>query len=672
MWRRGRVGPAGRQGLGWTRLLSALGAGLAAGALYVRTLAPTVTLVDSGELILCTTQLDVAHPPGFPLYVLLGWLWSHLPWGSLAWRLNLFSAATSALAVALVVVLVDELAGVEDKAPGGRGGRGPGDRWGLLGAVGAALAFATSRTHWSWATSAEVYGLNTALMVAILGLAAAWRRRGRAWQLYATGLLFGLGLGVHLVSVALLLPALVYWLLWAGRARPTGRQLLAAGFLALAGASVYLYQPLRAAGQPLLNWGNPADLQRLLWQVSGRQYHSTLFATPPGRMVALMGQFLRSWATEFTPAGLALALVGVWELRQRDSRWLVAGGSIVLLNLAYTLNYDIAEDLEAYYLPSYVVTATWLGAGLTGLQRRLRVRGWARGAPLVALATIVPALALVAHYRQNDRHACWLARDYALNTLASVEPGGLLLTRDWQFYSPSLYLQHVEGVRPDAAVIDVELLRRTWYVDYVRRQYPDLVARVAGHLDLYLEDLWRFEYGRPYDAGRIQARYIGLINALIDAAQAGRGSACVGLHMESGVGAGERWVPRGLVFELYDQEPAVVPPQPALELRGLADGSTPLDRVARQKVRPTYALMLTSRGLYLAGRGDHAQAIACYQQALSLEPGAVAALRGAGRSLAALGRWGEAVAAYEAALRLAPTDPGLAQEAETVRARLQP
>src|SRR5438132_12168587 len=76
---------------------------------YTLTLAPTVTLVDSGELILAAWGTGVAHPPGFPLWVMLAHLASLLPFGNVAVRINFSSALFAALACAMLTLVVAEL-----------------------------------------------------------------------------------------------------------------------------------------------------------------------------------------------------------------------------------------------------------------------------------------------------------------------------------------------------------------------------------------------------------------------------------------------------------------------------------------------------------------------------------------------------------------------------------
>src|SRR5262247_3491914 len=119
-------------------------------ALYVATLLPGIGSGDTAEFQRVAPTLDVAHPTGYPLYTILGWLWSHLPLGGTpAWRMNLFSALTAALAVGAVYLAGREL------------GQPP------LVASAAALALATSQTFWSQATIAEVYA-PAALIMALL------------------------------------------------------------------------------------------------------------------------------------------------------------------------------------------------------------------------------------------------------------------------------------------------------------------------------------------------------------------------------------------------------------------------------------------------------------------------------------------------------------------------
>ena len=84
----------------------ALVSALLAFVLYLRTLAPGVLGGDSGEFQFAAWLGGFAHPTGYPLYLLLGWLWTHLlPLHDPAWRMNAFSALWGGVATGLVYLL---------------------------------------------------------------------------------------------------------------------------------------------------------------------------------------------------------------------------------------------------------------------------------------------------------------------------------------------------------------------------------------------------------------------------------------------------------------------------------------------------------------------------------------------------------------------------------------
>ena len=177
----------------WSDL--AIGAGLALGAfaLYFATLLPGLGSRDTAELQWVVPTLGLAHPTGYPLYTILGWLWCQLPLGGTpAWRTNLFSAFAAALAIGTVYQAARAIGQAR------------------LVAAAAALALATSLTFWSQATIAEVYGL-AALLQALLILALL-RWRAGVWPLWPIGLLVGLGLAHHR-SVVLMLPGALAFML---------------------------------------------------------------------------------------------------------------------------------------------------------------------------------------------------------------------------------------------------------------------------------------------------------------------------------------------------------------------------------------------------------------------------------------------------------------------------
>src|SRR6058998_3597350 len=170
---------------------------------YILTIVPTVALVDSGELTDAAWSLGNAHPPGFPLFLLLTHLFTRLPFGSVAWRCNLASAVFSAAASGFVALAVGEmlLLPVTRKREARKKRARQAEPVAqpiiivALIMIAAGLLFAFSKTLWAYATETEVYALNSAMMVAIAWLMLLWARTRSNAALYAAALLFGLALG---------------------------------------------------------------------------------------------------------------------------------------------------------------------------------------------------------------------------------------------------------------------------------------------------------------------------------------------------------------------------------------------------------------------------------------------------------------------------------------------
>jgi tetratricopeptide (TPR) repeat protein len=700
------------------RLAIAIAVFIASLAVYTLTLAPTVTLVDSGELILAARSLGVAHPPGFPLYVLLAHLASIVPIGTIAVRVNFASAIFAALAAAILALAVAEaMATANTTTQSGKDRKKPGDRKSKKRVTGSSqtrtenvqshplisiipvlvsgLLLAFSRTVWAYATIAEVYTLNTLLIVGVFLLMFKWRRvieagrrlnetgrRGdgemlreaeqsprrqvtespRHALLYIAAFVFGLALGVHHVTVGLVLPAFAA-LVFAteGISFFTSKRLLYAALFAFAGLfAVYAYLPIAASRAPTMNWGDPRTFERLWWHITGRQYQVFLSYSLQ-TAASQLGGFIKLAAHEFgpwwLPAAPALAIAGMVALYRSNKTvfWFLV--LVTVADLTYSLGYEIAEDKDAYYLPVFISIAIAAGFGAEWFINRMMSSSFSTGAArsvTAALVVLVPIAALAANLPYNNRSHYYIAHDYTENILSTIEPGGMLLTRDWQVYSPMLYSREIEHRRDDAVVIDVNQLRRSWYYDYLARAYPATIEAARDKVDAFVEDLRHWEqdpdlYQRDVSLNqRINSRFYDMIVAMVSNHIRG-GPVYVTLdiaanrdgqdsELTKSLAASYQFVPQGLVFQLSTSREFQQPAQPQLITRGLADGSLKFesDDVVKVKVLPVYVTMLYNRGRYLAVNDHHEEAIDSFKQALALDPGFNLAQKAINESLAAI------------------------------------
>jgi hypothetical protein len=449
---------------GWPRPTPVqIGAALAllGGLLYWHTLAPDLLPADSGEFQLVAATLGVAHPPGFPLYTLLGHLFTRLPGLPPAYALNLFAALTSSLTLYLVYLTAFRLTQQH------------------LASVTAVLTLATATTFWSQATTANVRSL-TALFTAFVIYHLICFRQARAdsvatadrhllWA--ALGLGFGLTHHASLLFMGLVfgIALLVFDPTFVRQPRRWLRPLLAG----LAGLLPWLYLPWRAwAGVPgvagLATWQGFWD-HVLARGFSGDFFY---FAQPDllWQRLGVMGNVLTFQFNGWLLLGMGLGgLLLLWRDRLLALLLLGSFG----LHLLVTAAYRAPQTVE-YMLPAYVPLVLMLAYGTYYVVRsayQLRLGDYVLRTTHygLVLAAVFLTAALVqgwTHYpsyaalsRQED------ARRYAQTLLDEAPPGSLILTH-WHWYTPLRYLQAVEGQRPDVAVEFVfprgEPYEQTW------------------------------------------------------------------------------------------------------------------------------------------------------------------------------------------------------------------
>ncbi|HEY3661160.1 MAG TPA: DUF2723 domain-containing protein [Candidatus Udaeobacter sp.] len=651
---------------------------------YTWTLAPTVTLTDSGELVLAAYGLGVAHPPGFPLWVVLAHLASLVPIGSVAVRINFSSAVFAAFACAELTLVVSELlitafciaAGRRRNkaARQGRNTESSNRRVFLMfaPAVGAGLLMAFSRTLWAYATITEVYTLNSLLVLLAFFFVVRWRRRiietrsnsGAAcvthdtW-IYAAAFVFGLAMGVHHVTVALTLPAIaVVVYRTEGLKFFASRRLVYAALISVGALIVvYSYLPWAASRSPAMNWGNPRSLQEIWWHITGRQYR-VFFSFSPAAMGTQFVEFCQMAFREFgfawLPATLFLAGAGLGSAYKRDRTafWFLL--LIVLADLAYALSYEIAEDKDAYYLPAFISITIAAGLGIQWLIQRAASRPSPMWTPSIAAAiaiVLTSATAFGANWPFNNRRHYFIADDYVENLFSTIAPNGLMLTQDWQVASPMFYVQEIEQRRGDVKVVDINLLRRSWYFDYLKHAHPDIMDRSREKIDPYVEILEQWErdpavFSRSQDlTQRISMAFLEMIQAIV------RNEINIApVYITNDVLIADslnsyltRWIPQtyqlvpeGLVFNLATDRSFHESPDPHLRMRGLADGTVHFakDDVANLKILPAYTRMLTNRGKYLTSFNQQERAILAFKEALALDPNLGAAQQGLAESTA--------------------------------------
>jgi hypothetical protein len=287
-----------------------IAAGIIAFAVYIMTLAPTVWFIDSGELAAVATTLGIAHPTGYPLFTIIGHLFTLLPIGSSEiYRLNLMSAFFCSLGIFMFYMLIKffmQQGSIAEDKPSvkqvkNKNTKSPAatikekvtaipDIIVYTVSGFAALVLAFSKTYWAAANSVEVYPLHvfflSTLMFVFMKAVFSTKRnitegtfitQNKYYLIFA--FLLGLSFTNHLTTILLAPACLTLFFYTNVYDRQRLYKLL--GFMVVCfvvGFSVYLYLPIRANMNPTLIWGNPYNFERFYWHITGKQFSVWIFS----------------------------------------------------------------------------------------------------------------------------------------------------------------------------------------------------------------------------------------------------------------------------------------------------------------------------------------------------------------------------------------------------------
>ena len=432
--------------------------GLAFFVLYLFTLAPSILPADNGEFQLVAWKLGIAHPPGYALYTIVGWLFSRF-FASPALALNLLSAILAALTLVIVSRTVRMLT-----------------QSSVAGVLAASL-LGVSTTFWAQATTANIRmptAFFTALCVSLLVTWSHSQGSGRRFKVDPLNLfafVFALGLGHH---VSLIFPGVFFvlyiFLIDPKLLRQPRRWLKPIGFFAL-GLLPLLYLPLRGATGGTFADGEPAAFllqpDQFLAYASGRGFEGDFFYfinTRPDLFLDRVQLLPTLFDFQFNWPVFALFLVGAVRVIWKDWKLAVMLLGGIVLHTFVTLAYRAPQTVE-YLMPAYVLLAIVVGYGLKPIASHSYVLRFTQYV-LRSACCVAIIMLFFNHFSAFD----WLrqnedTRAYAENLLNAAPPNAILLS-NWHWANPLWYLQQVEGQRADVEVQYVyprgEELSQSW------------------------------------------------------------------------------------------------------------------------------------------------------------------------------------------------------------------
>lgn len=463
-------------------------AGIFVFIIYFLTTSCSIGEIDSGELAAVQATWGIAHPTGYPLFAITGYLYSKLPIAEpLIFQLNLLQCIFNALTAMMLIKIVENIllnfkfffnekrfsAFSEIKF----------NHWtiAVISVIGG-LTYAFSITFWKQATRVEVYSLQMFLTSLILYLLVdvlitklkSESLASKNWYLIAV--LIGLAFSNHLMTLYLL-PATIYLFFLVNRIDKKSIILFAK--LLLVSFSIafffYLLMMFRAQSSPEFTFMNePKSFPALIDYVRGKYYESKMFQGPESFRQQTL-QFLNilsfSKQTGFTGGEFGLYILTVFSglifVLSFMKRLRMFYFLIIATSLFFVLNYSI-PDIDEYFLVIFLlfsIASTIIIGVLVTVSKKFQ--------PILLAAFLaIIFIQLYLNFPKIDRSNDYVIEDYAKEVLNHIPSDKILLTSDWPlFAAPSFYLQYALGYRKDVEVLGVEMLPIPSYKIDVKKKY---------------------------------------------------------------------------------------------------------------------------------------------------------------------------------------------------------
>jgi Protein O-mannosyl-transferase TMEM260-like len=440
---------------------------------------------DAAELVTASYTLGIPHAPGYPLYMMIGKLFSLISWGDVAHRYSVLTCLLGSTTILFVFLILRELL---DNS--------------IVASV-AAFSLAFSYHFWLYSLVPEISSLHALLVVLLLYMLISWRKQGVVTyrRIYMVAFVFGLAMAHH-HTVLLLVPGMVAYLFMVPKEKSWSFAKIGTALLFFAlGLLPYLYLPLAKLAQPEINGLSSNKLAPMIDFILRKEYGSFRLAAEYTQyswsvlLGSLRFYFQCLWQSFYLP-GVVLALLGlVWFYKKRRFEfWLFLLSFVFLGPLFYALTrmapQSISEKalLEKFLPASFLLVAIFLGGGFYVLVEWARNKiqttepGQKKQSAVILLIVsfILPAWMLSANVIQVDKSEFELSRNYAWDLFESFKPGAIVCLHGDNSLFSARYMQLVEGMRPDVSLFNSEEVNIREMIDANIGKRPIHVVGLPG------------------------------------------------------------------------------------------------------------------------------------------------------------------------------------------------
>jgi len=635
---------------------------------YLVTLNPAFHANDSPETTACAVTLGVQHPPGYPLSSLLGKIFSIVPAGSEAFRVNLMSALFMSFAAGFIYLIITAASGISYTA--------------IAIAMASAVLFSFSYITWPEALSSKggIYSLNALLLSAVIYCLVMWDKTARKNYFWLGAFIYGVSLANHWESMAASLPALFVFFILSLREKKTGlneilKLALGALIFMLPGVLIYLTLVIRARSGCVLNWGDPSGLQSLIDVVMRSQYTDMEKARHAEVFIAQAKRVLGHILSGLTPFGIALSAAGAVLLfkRPKKSLALMCAALVITFVLVLSLYFNLKDEMmwimDVFMIPVFMAFVIWAGAGLASLKNKAAL------AAALLIGTTALAQAAV-NYKRCDQARYFYAYDFGMNIIKSAPQQGALALLEGDFnVMPQMYFRHVAR-KGNFCPVTTLFLYVPWGVKNLKAECPDIpfYAQQGANFTQKIAALVTANYGKreiytsvfrkALDEFYPQAnRFLspnGLLMRFSGDHEEGlkKGTALLKVLSYRNVAHDKLFMGDSTQFCVSNYASAYLEHGNAAKSLGkMKEAAYFFKRAVLLATKPTKGEALTHLGIAYAAMGSNAEAEKAYLEAIKVKPSLTEAYSNLAGVYNNTGRYDDAIAVCDRAISIKPDFP---------------
>jgi len=419
---------------------------------YVHNLSRSVYGGDVGDLISAAFVGGVAHPPGYPLFTFLGFLLTRINLISPAFMVGLISVFASSLAVVFYYRLSLKITNSK-----------------FISLI-SVLILAFNYLFWFYTEIAEVFALNNFFIILLIFLALLYYKNKTIKYFYLLFFFTGLSLTNH-QTIILLFPSLLI-LTYSNFLKEKNKlkKLILSLFFLMLGLLPYLYVPIAAFRNPVINWDNVKDLNSFLHLILRKDYgtfSSGLFAPPNVQQrVVILNTYLFNLITQLTIPTILISITGAITTFVKNKKLFFAfflgfflSGPFFITYAGFPLVSGFALGVyERFIIFSSIMLLLFLPTGLKNVSNFIHslVNKKININFIISIFLIIPFMLFYFNFPKTDLHTVFTG-DYLIYDIFSPLPKNavIVLTGDTIMFN-ARYVFYALKYRPDIVILDYE------------------------------------------------------------------------------------------------------------------------------------------------------------------------------------------------------------------------